>query len=45
MPDRQIKWLSEAIEDLKRLRAFMNENNPAVAPKVVQASKVRQIAC
>lgn len=39
MPDRQIKWLPDALNDMKRLRAFMEENNPAVAPKVVQALK------
>ena len=39
MPDRQIKWLPEALEYMKRLRAFMEENNPVVAPKVVQSLK------
>lgn len=39
MPDRQIKWLPDALKDMKRLRAFMDENNSAVAPKVVQGLK------
>jgi len=39
MPNRQIIWLPESLQDLKRLQAFLNKKNPTAANKAAMALK------